>query len=606
MKDKYGENVLSEASGVSDSDSDSGEDSDPEEQAALLSGEIFDDEFLRVYKALKRNDPIIYDTSVKFMSDDAAPAASSSRSNRDEMPAEMSLMDYHVKLMKEKQGVTEEDDPEAHSKNGYFEELSDIKNELKAALSDDEDEELFRPIVKKETKKNSDVPQRQSLDLGEPENDADQFLQQFIMNKPFLRETSFGSKTTEPSAYCGFDQESEKEDSIHQSIATEAKHRFEEAGSSEIRRYPRTLTAARDLVVREEKSAKRKEAKARKKSEKSEDLKRFTDLRRQELSAKLSKLQQTSGNRRFMDPAADGFAFQSLVDDDQFDPDKHDEKMRTLFDSDYYELDADGQKPEFDFIEGIDDDIDPDEEREDCGQEVIKDAERDDVDEEEEEEEEGSESGSRKLSRKIKKQRKRRVKKVDLDQLPDYDDVVGGLPVRFKYCRVTPNDFGLSAEEILFSDEKELNAWVSLKKAVSFRAEQEEQGDLLRYNAKRGDFKHKKKILKSLFTEAFDQAVEKKAKKRRRRGRDKPHDGEPAVQSELPAEESLEVQNDTVETNGEQDDSLSVRERGGRKRKEKRKEKRSRRKRVPQKGVDEERLRAYGFSKTDMKRKKLL
>ncbi|RWS11137.1 KRI1-like protein [Dinothrombium tinctorium] len=625
LKDKYGENVLSESSDCfsgSDDEEDSEEDDENEEQIS----NIFDEEFFKIYGALKRKDASIYNKDKQFFTQQQ-PTASVIKKSYESDKHSMSLKEYHINLIEKKQGITEEDETNNESQQkqsvGYYEELENIKDELKAALSDDgsdDDNELLKTVTaKQEAKSHSQKNILETLNEEDTNlsfvksywskknkklDENEMFLRDYILNKRYLDDfesTNISNyhtksvKTTdtkskekkqvekkvvivdEENSDASDGEESEEnngkdkeEDQNHIEIS---KYHFEEPDANEIKRYPRNIESARDAAANNARAIKRAERKERKKKEKEMELQRLRKLKREEVKERLQKVAKISGNTDLLN--INDADIDLLVDDDtDFDPSKYDEKMSALFSDQYYDEKADDKKPEFEFISGIDD-----------------------VEEEIEQQIETPAN-----DHKSKKQKKSPASKQNVGI---YEDLIGNdLATRFKYRKVTPNDFGLTNEELLFADEKELNKWVSLKKVSQYRTDEEELYDVKSYSKKKNIMELKRKIFKSLYEGETTNDVKdeeetdpdkseseqvKKKKKKKKKHRKKNVD-------------NVSVDRSESKVNNNSGNEIVKSENKERRNKRKRKNSKNTSKDI---GLSFDRLKAYGLTNRELKKRKL-
>ena len=177
--------------------------------------------------------------------------------------------------------------------------------------------------------------------------------------------------------------------------------------------------------MREKKNSRKEEEKIKKQ----EELKRLKNLKKEEIMERLKKIEEVSG-------AKVGDLEEFLTRD--FDPNDFDDHMGNTFGQDYYSK-KDKKFP-----------LDQEELSQDISQELSLERENIPL-----------------LNENLKKKKDSLLD--DLYAL-DYEDLIGDLPVRFKYRSVNANNYGLDPKDILIAEDKDLNEFLSLKKLAPFRS----------------------------------------------------------------------------------------------------------------------------------------
>lgn len=511
-----------------DEEEDDSESETEDEDAELLSPEL-DLKIVNTIKSLRKKDPRIYDKNSQWFSDNEEDDEDSDEEDtktgkdkkkkykdvlREQLLAEGNPVDDYELDEDLKASYRLKNDNLSKKQLAYDAEQDEIRKAfLQAAKTGDDsssEEENGRKIVRAKAKsaKERRAEERQlalateeMTQLGsfvEDDKDKEAFLTNYLLHQLWrdpgdtIRAGGEEVDSEEDEAAVETAEMFENKYNFRFEELQDAKARLEEAGEDQspgaafglglafgsaqvighARQVPGSLRREDDKDKRKAQREARKERKEREKRQKAEELKRLKNLKKQALQERLLQIGQVGGLTGVdsIDPA--------FLDED-WDPEKHAQLMAAAYDDSYY---AQGDEA-LDLDHPMDDLLE--------GDELL-------YADEEEEQGAGEEGAGQKKGKHSKKKKAAAVAVAAsaeeaqevhqmLDELYalDYEDIVAGLPCRFKYQTVEPDDFGLDTADILLADDAQLNKYVSLKHLAPYNAK--------KYSKTEKDWKRKQK-----------------------------------------------------------------------------------------------------------------
>uniref|UniRef100_A0A7E4ZPT1 Protein KRI1 homolog n=1 Tax=Panagrellus redivivus TaxID=6233 RepID=A0A7E4ZPT1_PANRE len=476
-------------------------------------------DFLRTLGALKSKDPKIYNKEKRFFAKkdlqkapedgEAEPAEKKSKKKQ----KGMTLRDYEVALVERGGKFDDEDVPNAPTEDeGYYERNQRLKDEFKKVLDEDSDDDggLLKKKVKtaaqkqKEEEDYAEWLKGEGKSLANPDEDIkslkkvwtqpelsndEAFLRDYLLNKQY----EVDSEEEDPKA--AIEEIDHIEEELEQAETFEHKYnfRFEDPDQDFIKQYPRTIkeSVRKGNEKRKDTREDRKKRKEEEKKQKQDEVKLLKSLKKKEIEQKLKKLRDIAGNEELPVTVEDL--------EKEFDPREYDRRMKELFAKEYYDDGTeDDKKPVFSDLS--DDDLSDYDNMETRG------GGDDEEDEEEVERPKADSARKRKRNSKFNRVIQKEKPLFDPEEKTfedyfneyyslDYEDILAdGMRTKFKYRNVVPNDFGLNADEILSHDDRQLNKWVSVKKASQYRTDREEEYDRNVYEKKANDPNLKAKV----------------------------------------------------------------------------------------------------------------
>ncbi|EJW76367.1 Krr1 family protein [Wuchereria bancrofti] len=308
-------------------------------------------------------------------------------------------------------------------------------------------------------------------------DENEKFLRDYLLNKKYDVEGNDDVPSYEEIVNVEKDEEElEREDEFERKY----NFRYEEPDQDFIKHYPRIVKQS--LRKKDERRKQKRDAyKERKKLQKQTRKDEIKELR----TLKKKKLKKNDDLPLNVDDL-----------EADFDPAVYDKRMREVFSSHYYEktVEENEKKPVFSSTSDVSTDdsdydtFDVNKEREDKESENIS----EDC------------NGNEALHPEMKSSRKKRKRNSQEKSFEEYfneyyaleyeDIIADGLITKFKYRSVPANDFGITIDELLNADDRQLNAWASLKKATAYRSEAEELYDIKAYKKKALNLLKKRKF----------------------------------------------------------------------------------------------------------------
>lgn len=322
-----------------------------------------------------------------------------------------------------------------------------------------EEEKDFEKFLSRTAKKRS---QRAGQDMllhsyleNETPDEKERFLRDFVLNNGWLNRNAEDAPSNQtrvveldlPVADENDDgsDDGDDDDKFDDNVdAFEASYnfRFEDPDGAKVATHSREVIGSLRRPDERRKKARRarQQRKLLEKAARAEELKQIKNAKKREIEARLLAFREAAGDC--------GVDLKGIDLDGDYDPEKFDKQMQERFGDEYYSRE-DNELADIDTGEGA---TATEAEEAHRGKARSKDAE------------DANQNEKGAVDRLMDEYYKL-----------DYEDIVGGTPVRFKYKEVEPESFNLSPEEILSMDDKELNRMVSIKYLAPYRSRRDVQ-----------------------------------------------------------------------------------------------------------------------------------